>query len=206
MEKPEVSIVTFEGEIKENPKLNYTITNDGRPRFYWNEVEGAEKYMVCKTSRTEENGYNSMQVLGITEELSWTTEPAEFNSWTTTNSPFKTFRISQDDWKDEDLYDYYLEEYGEPDVPHYEEGEYTTYHGVCVIAINQEGTSRISNVFDNEELASNLPYSPAGNTKRENNVTNAFDAYKTVEELPVYDYVTMCDGYTVTKVIDYHSK
>ncbi len=206
LEKPEVSIVTFAGEIEDTPKLNYSITEDGRPNFYWNEVEGADEYMVCRTSRTNEIGYGSMKVLGITDELSWTTEPAEFDSWTTTNTHFKTFKLSQDDWNNESSYDKYLEDYGEPDIPYYPEGEYTTYNGICVIAVNQEGTSMISNVYTNEELAPNLPYAPASHTRKKNGIVNSFSTYESVEQWPVYDYVTMCDGYTVSKLVEYDTE
>lgn len=206
LEKPEVSIVTFAGEIEEAPKLNYSITEDGRPEFYWNEVDGAKEYMVCRTSRTEGGGSGSLQVIGITEDTTWTTEPAEFNSWATTNSYFKTFfLVSEDDWNDESMYDYYMENYGNPGVPNHEDGEWTTKYGICVIAVNEEGTSMISNVYTNEELAPNLPYAPAAYTRRANNSSPGKD-YETVESLPVYDYVTMCDGYTATKVIDYQTE
>lgn len=206
LEKPEVSIVTFKGEIEEAPKLSYSITEDGRPEFHWNEVEGADEYMVCRTSRTGERGYDSLTVLGITEGTSWTTEPAEFASWATTNKPFRTYTISEDDWKDESLYEMNLEKYGEPGVPHYESGEYAVHYGICVVAVNQEGSSMISNVFNNEELAPNLPYGLAFYTEKENGVIHRGNGYESVESLPTYDYVTMCDGYTVTKLIEYDTE
>lgn len=207
LDEPVVSIVTFEGEIEEAPRLSYSITEDGRPEFSWNAVEGAEEYMICRTNRTKESGYGSnLNVIGITSETSWTTEPAEFDSWATTNDIFKTFWVSEDDWKDEYSRDYYLENYEEEGVPQYNEGEYASHYGICVIAVNQEGTSMISNVYDNEELASNLPYAPATNAEEENGVSHSINAYESVEDLPTYDYVTMCDGYTVTKLIDYETE
>ena len=208
LDEPVVSIITFKGEIEEAPKLTYSITEDGRPEFSWNAVEGAEEYMVCRTDRTEESGYGSLRVLGITSETTWTTAPAEFDSWTTTNNNFKTYQVSEDDWKDEYGTDRYLETYGEDAVgkPQYPTGEYTSEYGICVIAVNQEGCSMISNVYDNEELASNLPYAPASNAEKENGVYHYTDAYTKVDELPTYDYVTMCDGYTVTKLIDYQTE
>lgn len=64
LDEPVVSIVTFEGEIEEAPRLSYSITEDGRPEFSWNAVEGAEEYMICRTSRTKESGYSSLNVIG----------------------------------------------------------------------------------------------------------------------------------------------
>lgn len=208
LDEPVVSIITFMGEIEEAPKLTYSITEDGRPEFAWNAVEGAEEYMVCRTDRSEKSGYGSLRVLGITADTSWTTAPAEFDSWTTTNNNFKTYQVSEDDWDDEYGTDYYLETYGEEAVgkPQYNTGEYASQYGICVIAVNQEGCSMISNVYDNEEMASNLPYAPASNAEKENGVFHYTDAYEAVADLPTYDYVTMCDGYTVTKLIDYQTE
>lgn len=205
--KPEVSIVTFQGEIEEAPKLTYAITDDGRPEFRWNEVEGAEEYMVCQTYKTKGQGLNgSMTVLGITEGTTWTTASPEYDIFTTANKEFKTFRISEDEWKNERNYDYNLEQYGEPGIPHYETGEYAQEKGICVIAVNREGTSMISNVYSSTELAPNLPYTTAGNTEKENGFAPSAQSYESVEKLPAYDYITMCDGYITTKLVDYETE
>ena len=206
LDKPEVSIVTFQAEIEETPKLNYSIMDDGRPKFYWNEVEGATEYMVCRVEEREDYGYQSLSVLGVTQETSWTTESPKYDSNPTANKTFKTFLISEDDWEDESSYDYNLERYGEAGIPHYESGEYASQYGVCVIAVNEEGTSMISNVFMNEELAPNLPYKKAYYTETKNGFVSQILGYEEIETLPVYDYITMCDGYTVKKVIDYQTE
>ena len=113
LDKPEVSIVTFESEIEEAPHLTYSITDDGRPQFTWNEVEGATEYMVCKIWKTKGQEYaNSLTVMEIVTDTTWTTELPEFSNATTVNSEFKTFLISEDGWKDESLYEYNLAHYG----------------------------------------------------------------------------------------------
>lgn len=207
LEKPEVSIVTFLGEIEEAPKLTYSIMDDGRPAFQWNEVEGASEYMICQSYKTAENGYDgSLMVLGITNKTSWSTEPPEYGTLVTSNDIFRTFEISEDDWKDEYDYEYNLEKYGEPGVPHYDTGEYAREMGICVIAVNAEGTSMVSNICSSTELAPNLPYSTAMNAEKENGFAGFAQSYEKTEELPSYDYITMCDGYTVAKLIDYETE
>lgn len=207
LDKPEVSIVTFESEIEEAPHLTYSITDDGRPQFTWNEVEGAAEYMVCKIWKTKGQEYaNSLTVMEIVTDTTWTTELPEFSNATTVNSEFKTFLISEDGWKDEALYEYNLAHYGEPDVPYYSTGEYEQEPGICVIAVNNQGTSMISNYVTFTELAPSLPYCEAYHTAKENGVGNIMQGYESVERLPIYYYITMCDGYTNKKLIDYQTE
>ena len=206
LEQPEVSIVTFEAEIEEAPKLSYYVTGDGRLHFYWNEVEGATAYFLCEIEKTERQGYlDDMLTIAITEETSWTSEYPEYGD-STANGAFKIFSISEDEWKDEDNYEYNLERYEEPGVPasNYWEGMLDT--GICVIAVNEEGTSMVSNIYELSEIAPKLPYTRADYAEKENGFISDFYNYDTVESLPTYDYVTMCDGYTATKLIDYDTE
>lgn len=207
LDKPEVSIVTFQAEIEETPSLTYTITEDGRAQFSWNEVEGADEYFLCGVIKSEKNGYNtSMEVINITEDTTWITDYPEYGT-STANEDFRMFEISEDDWKNEMSYEYNLEKYGEPDVPYARKWLGENYEkGFCVIAVNEDGTSMISNIFDASELASKLPNKVASYTRGENGYINAFFSYETVETLPSYDYITMCDGYTATKRIDYQTE
>ena len=144
-------------ETEEAPHLTYSITDDGRPQFTWNEVEGAREYMVCKIWKTKGQEYaNSLTVMEIVTDTTWTTELPEFSNATTVNSEFKTFLISEDGWKDESLYENHLERYGEPGIPHYSvEGGNVDESGICVIAVNDQGTSMISNYYAFTELAIN---------------------------------------------------
>ncbi len=207
LEKPEVSVVTFRGEIEGAPKIIFSVTEDGRARFTWDAVDGAEEYMICQVTMTEKNGYDpGMKVLGITQDTTWTADQPLYEKSMKANEEFKTFIISEDSWKNELDYEYNLEKYGEPNVPYYyyPDSVFRTEEGVCVIAVNREGTSMISNVYKNSDIASNLPYELATYTEKENGFAAFAQTYEEgVEKLPLYDYVTMCDGYTVKKVIDY---
>lgn len=207
LDKPEVSIVTFRAELEETPMLTYTITEDGRVQFRWNEVEGATEYFFCVVDKEAERGYNNnMQVLAITENTEWFTEYPEYGS-AIVNNDFRIFDISEDDWKDERYYEDNLEKYGEPNVPNRREWmDAPMEKGLCVIAVNEEGTSMISNIFDISEFSPKLPYSYATYTKKENGFVGTARNYETVNTLPSYDYITMCDGYTATKLIDYDTE
>lgn len=201
LKQPEVSIITLKGELETPPSLSYSILDDGRPQFTWTKVPGAEEYFVCQVDYEEEKGYGiSMQVIGVTSETGWVGEAPDYGSYSNVNKEFKTFTVSEDEWKNESSYDYYKEKY-EPGKVVLKDYSYGA--GICVIAVSQDGTSMISNTFLNSELAPNLPYSTAYNTERENGFSTRCD---TIEEVPAYDYVTMCDGITNMKMIDYQTE
>lgn len=203
LEKPNVSIITLQAELEDTPTLNYSILDDGRPEFTWTAVEGADEYIVCKVVYDQEKGYDHMMTpLGVTSETKWATEAVEFGTYAMANKDFKNYYVSEDIWKSESDYEYYSEKYEPGTVVQWEYNEGKD-PGVCVIAINEEGTSMISNVYFYSEITPNLPNSLAFYTERENGFTRD---YEKAEEFPAYDYVTMCDGVTNQKLIDYHTE
>ena len=203
LDKPKVSIITLKAELDDTPVLDYSILNDGRPEFTWTPVEGASEYIICKVESTPEKGYEHMMyALGTSKETKWTTEAVEFSNYAQANKDFRTYWLGQDDWKKEDNYDYYKDEYEPGEVVKWNWAEGKD-NAVCVIAVSQEGTSLMSNTFTVSEMAPNLPNSVAVNAEKENGFARE---YESVEKLPAYDYVTMCDGVINQKLIDYHTE
>lgn len=201
LDQPVVRIITRKGELEETPRLSYTILEDGRPEFTWTPVEGAIDYLVCKVTYSDEKGYTeSLRTLAVTDGLTWTTEIPGYSSLPAMNEELRTFRIDEDEWKNESTYEFYKDQY-EPGKVVKRESEFGD-PGICVIAVGEEGTSMISNMFLYSEIAPNLPYSTAVYTKRENGITGQCED---VRELPIYDYVVMCDGIINKKLIDYQT-
>lgn len=202
LDQPIVRIVTLKAELEDTPVLNYSILEDGRPEFSWTPVEGAAEYIICRIEYSPEKGFEHMMYpLGTSEETRWTTEAVEFSNMARANKDFTNYRMSQDEWKDEYNHDFYKDEYEPGTVVKWEWAEESD-RGVCVIAVAQDGTSMMSNVFFYSELAPNLPSTVALNTEKENGFRRDYEA---VEDFPAYDYVTMCDGVTNQKLIDYHT-
>ena len=75
---------------------------------------------------------------------------------------------------------------------------YETFY--CVIAVSEDGTSAISNVFDEKDIARMVPYAEetAMSISEEGS-----DYVESFEEMPAYKWVTMCDGTLVQKIINY---
>lgn len=203
LEEPKVSIITLKAELEDTPVLGYSILDDGRPEFKWTPVEGAEEYIICRIENSPEKGYEHlMYALGTTEETTWTTEAVEFSNYALANKDFNYCLVSEDDWKTSSTYDYYKDKYEPGTVVKWNWAQESD-RAICVIAVSKDGTSMVSNTFFLSELAPNLPNSIANNTEKENGFARD---YESVEQFPAYDYVTMCDGITNQKLIDYHTE
>lgn len=202
--KPEVRVVTFQGEMEDNPKISFSIKEDGRAAFSWNPVEDAEEYFICSLDWDEEYGFSSssLWIIGQTTETNWTVEAPEYGMLTSTNSAFKFFDMSEEDWYDEYSAERAKEEYGIDEGVYIDPTNGMDYFGV--IAVNKKGSSMVSNLFSAQELAANLPYRVADHAQNENGY-NAW-GYLSTEELVPYGYVTMCDGKTVPKLVDYKTE
>lgn len=201
--RPIVRVVNLVGEIRQAPKVSFSIAEDGRASLSWKPVEGAEKYFICQ--RWGESGYSSsmLTVVGQTEETSWMVDAAEYGMFTQTNALFRHFDVCEDDWYEEFKAESARERYGIESGAYCDESD-DRASNYCVIAVSKEGTSMASNFIRAEDVAANLPYSFAFNTNRENGYSSW--GYSTVEELMSYGYVTMCDGHTLPKVIDYKTE
>lgn len=198
LDVPAVSVVTFKGEIAESPRIKYAITADGRTKLSWQPIEGAEEYFICKIRYSAAGGLSGgLFVLDTTTETSWTPESELYGS-IVTNTAFKTYKACQDDWFDEYSAERMKAEYGEIPIAVTDEDDWDQY---CVIAVNEEGSSMMSNLLDAKELAENLPSKLALSTWKENGYT--YNKYETAESTAPYGYVTMCDGNTSAKLINY---
>ena len=210
LETPEVHVINLEGELKETPKTNYVITQDGRLKLTWTPVTGAELYVVCRAEMKDGKYVGGLNPIATTEQCVWTTS-CPVTSDLSVNKEFKYFEFGEEDWNDslkaESRIEKYKEEYPE------EVEKKTAIKGkkageesfLCVIAISKEGTSMPGNMISYELLSSNLPYCIATNTLKANElpVMSRYHTFDSVEEFPVCMYIEMCDGRVMKKVIDY---
>lgn len=201
LETPQVQIVSFAGEILETPMLTCTYTDDGRVHFTWTKVEGAEEYFICRMDYSEEYGYSSiMSALDVTEDTEWTSEAPEYGS-IILNSLFSNYLVAQEDWYDETRRESRIAEYGEEPVSIYKTERRPLFY---VVAISSEGTSMMSNPVDILDIQQNVPVVVAWNTWKANGYSS--NGYEKVEDATPYGYVTMADGTTAMKLIDYDTE
>lgn len=204
LKTPVVRIITQEGEIKDKLWLRASVGEDGRPSFSWNAVEGADYYLLCKMEGYK-NSYSNYDIYPIecTTDTSWTAEMPIYDYDIKMNDDFRIYRYGEDDWKNESQIDFLKENgYAEGEIVYRPDDEKI---GICVIAINKQGSSMSSNRIKISELASNLPYQTAACHEREKGF-QTIEPYQSVKELPLYDYVIMCDGHVVSKLINYETE
>lgn len=204
LKEPEVSIITLEGEVKERPRITFSVSEDGRAALSWEPVKGAEEYFICLIDRDKEEGYNgNAKPIAVTSENTWVLESPEYSSFTKTNEMFKNFDVCEDDWLDEGSAQSAEEWYGVTEGV-YKEEDILGEKYLCILAVNNEGTSMLSNTYAVADIASNLPYCIAANAEQQNGFKS--NGYESIEQVSSYGYVTMCDGYTAAKLIDYQTE
>ncbi len=201
LDEPLVQVVTIEGELADTPRMTHSFTDDGRLHLSWTEVEGAEEYFVCSINTSEEYGANgSLYVIANVEDNNWTSEAPEFGS-TTTNWRFMNYIVAEDDWYDNFKTDQLTEQYEESPPYRFNEDDRYSY---CVIAISKEGTSMMSNTLDILDIQENIPVMIAYNTWEANGFS--YERYDEIDDLMSYSYITMANGMTVMKLIDYDTE
>lgn len=203
LDTPMVSIITLEGEVEKNPRITFSIAEDGRASLYWEPLENAKEYFVCLLEYDNELGFNGSALpIDVTDENFWILESPQYSDFTYTNENFKDFEICEDDWLDEHSAASAEELYGITEGVYKWDENKDNY--LCVIAVNEDGTSMFSNMYAVSEIAANLPYRTAMNAESQNGFKS--NGYETIEQVSAYGYVTMCDGYTSTKLIDYETE
>lgn len=189
LEKPVVTIFTVKHEIKRAPKVSVHIDDDGLPVFSWEEVKGADTYYIIELNYNAETGYNgSGWVQGSTEDTKWKPQKA---------THLITFLVTEA----ERAADYNIEKYGEGSEPIQKDSLYETYY--CVIAASEDGTSAISNTFNEKDIARRVPYMEETGISLEKEGSNYADGFA---NMPSYKWITMCDGTLVQKIINYDFK
>ena len=201
LDMPQVQVVTIEGELPDTPQLSYSFMDDGRIRFSWTQVAGAEEYFIGRINYDESRGLDgSFYTMGTTTDTEWTFPAPQYGN-DYANEEFRNYVAAEDDWYSSWQVESTIQKYGEEPVNIYKEDQRKVY---CVIAVCREGTSMVSNYVDILDIQSNIPVKIATDTWKANGYKNG--NYETLEELPAYAYVTMADGSTVMKLVDYDTE
>ncbi|WP_461810726.1 transglutaminase domain-containing protein [Faecalimonas sp.] len=187
LEKPIVTPFTIKHEIEKAPEVKFRVNDNGKPEFYWEKVKGAKAYYIVQYDYDEKNGYNIVGMTrGITDKTSWSPE---------SNIMFNTFTVAEVSRNEKWVVDKYGPGTG-PVVTDYDLKE----QKYCVVAVNEEGTSAISDSFSKHQLSKMIASNVEAKKSREEEGSRYA---KSFTELPSYAWVTMCDGRLVQKLITY---
>lgn len=198
LEKPVVTVIKVDAELP-TPQMVFDPTDDGYARFTWKEVPGAEGYLLFRIDKDEEGLWDYTYVYADVNGTEWSSEEEDTESDYSDEVLALNYRFQQF-FFDDDLEEYLTEEAEEllefVDLDA-EYDEYSSeYYGM--IAYNSDGCSAMSNLISAADLAKMLPTERASYANEE----ALFEISGTLD-LPAVMCVTMCDGSTAQKVLDY---
>lgn len=201
LDKPLMTVLTIQGEL-DTPKINFFDTKDGMASFTWKPISNAEKYLIIETNSNHETGsFGPCYVIGETAKTKWVSSDIDCFAGETkfTNTNFRIYKISEDDWLDTNTANIYENTYRPEDGSVLLEENITKYYGV--IAISKDGTSMVSNLYSEKELSSYLPYKEASHAGQ-----SADTPVDSIGELPTHSWVVLCDGRLKQNLIHYDTK
>lgn len=204
LDSPKVTVVKVNTELSKAPQVKFAQTDNGEARFYWEEVPGAEEYLVFTIKKWPDMGYDNVaQIVGVSKTNEWI---------------YEDDMIMVDEEDDRIVYgrmndlfsQYYVSDDSAALVKELEEAAgledstddvYNEYWDDCfgVIAVGKGGCSVISNVISAQDLCHLLPNTIAYNDGDD----TVFGRPQGTLNLPATMGITMCDGTTAQKVIDY---
>ena len=195
LSKPVITVIRVESEIPQAPQLVFDQTEEGFARFSWKEVPGAEGYLLFMIRKDEEGFWGYTNVFADVKGTEWTSR--EDCSWEdeilSLNYRFRQYYTSEDSQQWIDDTDSFLKDYTiEEDYDAY----FSEYYGL--VAYNSKGCSHASNFLSAKDLSHMLPIEQATYGNEE-----SFFGIEGVLDLPAVMCVTMCDGSTAQKVIEY---
>lgn len=193
LEKPIITIVNVQAEIKEAPDIEFFTNEKGQGGFRWKEVEGADKYLIFSTEKRTGDNWNrgkfyNCHTEDVTEETSWTAEEITEGVHPITdkkiivsmNQMFNTTSISE----------------AREDYQYFKKTE-NKYFGVIAISTDGKLCSNVSNLYAIEDIAPLLVYKETSYKAMEKSSSYS------VEEMPTHRWVVMCDGSLEQRLIEY---
>ncbi len=200
LSNPVITVIKVDAEIEQAPQLVFDQTDEGYARFTWKEVPGADGYLLFRINKDETGLYDYSYAFADVEGTEWDSKEEAFlndedaSEVLSLNYRFEYYYSSDDfsEWVDESGNELLKEYMVEGDYDEF----YSEYYGV--IAYNENGCSPISNLFSAKDLSHMLPEKAAthSNDASRHGISGTLG-------LPATMGVTMCDGSTEQKVIDY---
>ena len=219
LDKPEIQVITVKGEL-DSPRLSVEVTDEGVVRLSWNEIKGAEAYYIIQLSRRDGtiSSHTDASRIGTTTDLEWQSKSqtdrvkdAVYDA----NKDFRTFKISEDDWLDPfyaegysiDRLNYETLEWEETEWFYPEDGvvadETKSLYEFAVMAVNETGSSMLSNIIDINDVASIAAYAPANFKNKESENLSVYGTISGISNIPAYQWVILCNGTLSQRVVIY---
>ena len=182
LERPLVTIFTIENQL-EAPNSEFYITDNGSAAFRWNQVAGADYYLVVEIDE-----FSTIWPIDKATGTNW--EYPHSDDTVLMNQAFGGRTLTDDEMQsmDDDF-----------------ERREATYRNYSVIAVNSQVHSPLGTIHRGEDLAARLPRSLALNTIRQDaEETDGNPVFvPSVGLLPTHKAISMADGSTVHRRMIY---
>ncbi|MFV0394929.1 MAG: hypothetical protein ACK5LC_11135, partial [Coprobacillaceae bacterium] len=215
LEKPEITVFTIETEIKETPNISLYISEEGLGGLKWDKVKGADEYAVLLIEEYKDGSSAGryVQTLATTKETKWedfSTEDGK-NNWNLRTNFGKSADELYQDYKTKiETGEMTLEEYSQMQFDGETDYSKEKNYYFAVVAMNEKGSSKVSNFVDKRMVASQIPVSvayymndggirPAGTGDK----TSA-KVDRDVSLAPTHIWVIMGDGNVSQMLVNYN--
>lgn len=196
LETPRITIVEIDTELDEAPVAQYSCDDDGVATISWTPVEGAKEYVLFFITKFQGEGYDEgfnayTSAFARTTDTSWSAPTLDFENETLSmNDIFANYITSEDDMvggienMNEDFFETMMDYIG-------------------VIAVTEDGCSPVSNLCALKTYSKLLPQGWAWNQNSQESQELNSRFCESVSLLPAETNITMCDGSTSRRVIEY---
>lgn len=209
---PEITMFTIDTEIKNAPEVQFFVDDNRVGGLRWDKVKGAKKYAVVKVSeeKSGKSSGRSVEIITTTKDTKWLDTNEDESR---INRNFKTVYGNTAD----NLYNEQKEKLanGEITAEAFSKMEFDgesefqktrdTYF--AVIALNDKGTSPISNLVDQRLAASKVPvglafYMNEGGIRPSGSKSRA-TVERNISLVSTHAWVIMANGSVTQKLVEY---
>lgn len=171
---PLVTVLKIKEELSQAPQVKFSQDENGSARFSWKEIPGAEEYFLFQIRSYEGVWDGYLYVMDSTTDTEWTVEQGML-------SEDEDYVVNMND-----LFRSYVFDDIDTGIEEY----------FGVIAVNDEGNSHISNLFNAVELSHMLPYGVYYDAEVEISCEGTMS-------LPATVGIKMCDDTVSQRVVEY---
>lgn len=171
---PLVTVLKIKEELSQAPQVKFSQDENGSARFSWKEVPGAEEYFLFQIRSYEGVWDGYLYVMDSTTDTEWTVEQGML-------SEDEDYVVNMND-----IFRSYVFDDINTGIEEY----------FGVIAVNDEGNSHISNLFNAVELSHMLPYGVYYDAEVEISCEGTMS-------LPATVGIKMCDDTVSQRVVEY---
>lgn len=213
LDTPEITLFTVDTEIKNAPKVEFYISDNGIGGLRWQEVKGAKEYAVLKVSEPNDgkSSGRSVEIIKTVKDTKWEdkSDNKDKNNWNFRTVFGESLDTKYKEQKDKlDSGEITIKDFSTMQFDGESEYDKTKDLYFAVIALNEEGNSPISNLIDKRMAASKVPVELAYNMNKGGIKPTGSNSRATVDRsislVSSHVWVIMANGNVTQKLVNYN--